>query len=289
MNGVILDYEHFATHDGPGIRLVVFLKGCPLRCKWCHTPESQRQETELLYFREHCLGCGSCNSIFRQRPLISPSREQFKQIANCPVHAVSAAGKIVTAAEIAAVAEKEKIFFDEGGGLTISGGEPLFQAEFTLEIARLVNEKNISCCIETCGFGSYDKLKKLLPYTDIFLFDYKATDAGLHRELTGQDNKLILENLRKLDVDGARIILRCPLIGGMNDQLSHLHAIAELAEELPHIEAVHVEPYHPMARGKYLALGLSFDGLPETFPDADTVNHYIRTISANTSKPVLLA
>jgi pyruvate formate lyase activating enzyme len=173
--------------------------------------------------------------------------------------------------------------------LTISGGEPLFQAEFTLEIARLVKEKNISCCIETCGFGSYDKLKKLLPYTDIFLFDYKVTDAGLHRKFTGQDNKLILENLRKLDADGARIILRCPLIGGMNDQLSHLHAIAQLAEELPHVEAVHVEPYHPMARGKYQALGLSFDGLPENFPDADTVEYYISTISANTSKPVLPA
>lgn len=290
MNGLILDCKHFAAHDGPGIRLVVFLKGCPLRCKWCHTPESQHRLPEVMYHQNRCLDCGRCGEIRRQLPLTSPSEIRLEQLRRCPVNAVSLAGNWTTAESIVAEAEKEKIFFDESnGGLTISGGEPLFQADFTLEILKLAAAKNINCCIETCGFGNYDDLKRFLPYTDIFLYDCKASSPEVHKKLTGQSNELILENLRKLDADGARICLRCPLIPGINDQTDHLNAIAQLANELPHVEAIHIEPYHPMARGKYQALQREFADLPEDFPDGATLEYYIKTISGKTAKEVVLA
>ena len=290
MNGWILDYEHFATHDGPGVRLVVFLKGCPLRCIWCHTPESQSGQPELLYMEKHCLKCGLCQNVYTALPANAFSAEQLVLAARCPVRAVSVAGQSVSAESVVAEAAKDKIFFAESaGGLTISGGEPLFQVEFTLAILQLAKKQNINCCIESCGFGSYDNLKRFIPYTDIFLYDYKHSDPATHRALTGQDNTLIMENLRKLDADGARIILRCPLIPGINDQQHHLHTIAALANELEHVEAIHIEPYHPMARGKYQALKRQYDDLPADFPSAATINAYRTIISSRTSKPVIIA
>lgn len=287
MTGLILDYEHFAVHDGPGIRLVVFLKGCPLRCRWCHTPESQRGDPELLYCRERCLDCGSCGGLSRRLPLTSFSAEELSLARRCPVRAVVASGVPATAEEVVAEAAKERMFFSEsGGGLTVSGGEPLFQAEFTLEIVRAAAARNIRCCIETCGYGRYEDLKKLLPYTDIFLYDCKASDPEQHRKFTGVDNTLILENLRKLNADGARIQLRCPLIPGVNDRKEHLLAIAALAEELEHVEAVHVEPFHPMARGKYQNLNRPYENLPKDFPTEAEIGYYVDTIARHTGKPV---
>ena len=290
MKGWILDYESFAAHDGPGIRMVVFLKGCPLRCIWCHAPESQSGKPELLYQEEHCLKCGRCQNVYTALPSTAFSAEQLDLASRCPLRAVSVAGQLVSAGSVIAEAEKNRIFFNEsGGGLTVSGGEPLFQPGFTLEILKLAAEKNINCCIETCGFGSYDDLKRFIPYTGIFLYDYKHCDPDAHRKLTGHDNTLIMENLRKLNADGARIILRCPLIPGINDHRQHLHAIASLANEFDGIEAIHIEPFHPMARGKYQALKRPYGDLPEDFPSAATVDSYLAVISAETVKPVIIA
>ena len=289
ITGTVLDFEHFAIHDGPGIRMVVFLKGCPLRCIWCHTPESQRREQEVLFFRENCIGCGSCGQIFEELPLASPSQEQLDAVSRCPVQAVKAAGKEVTVKSVIAELEKETMFFNEsGGGLTISGGEPLFQFEFTLELAKRAKERGIGCCIETCGYGKFELLEQLIPYTDIFLFDYKANGDELHRELTGVGNSLIMANLRKLNAAGARIILRCPLVPGVNDQEEHLRSIANIANELERVEEIHVEPYHPMARGKYQALKRRCDGIPEEFPAAERIEHWISVISAHTEKAVVV-
>ena len=289
ISGTVLDFEHFAIHDGPGIRIVVFLKGCPLRCIWCHTPESQHREQELLFYEDRCIGCGCCGNVFDKLPLASPSQEQLDAVSRCPVRAVSVAGKEMTVDAVAAELEKEIMFFNESvGGLTISGGEPLFQFEFTLELAKRAKELGTGCCIETCGYGKFEHLKQLMPYTDIFLYDYKATAPELHRKLTGVDNSLILENLRKLNASGAKIILRCPLVPGVNDQEEHLCAIAAIANELEHVEAIHIEPFHPMARGKYQALKRSCPGIPEEFPSADTIEHWKAVISAHTGKQVLI-
>ena len=289
MTGTILNIEHFAVHDGPGIRAVVFLKGCPLRYLWCHTPESQRREFELLYNREHCLDCGSCQQLCSRLPVADPSEAELDIAANCPVRALTVAGMNMSAEQIIAEVEKDRIFFNEsGGGLTISGGEPLFQAEFTLEIMHLAEQKGISCCVESCGYGNYKYLEQFCKYTDIFLYDIKATDGELHRRLTGVDNALILENLQKLNDSGAKIILRCPLIPRINDDEKHLQEIGRIAEKLSNVQAVHVEPYNPLAKSKYRQLNRADGGIPEDFPADETIRNYLTTIASYTSKPVEL-
>ena len=290
MSGVILDYEHFAIHDGPGIRTVVFLKGCPLRCIWCHTPDSQAKFPELACKSERCLHCGCCGGLSGQLPVVNPDESQLDAVSHCPVRALECRGKVVSAEEVIAEAAKDMCFYQEsGGGLTISGGEPLFQPEFTREILHLADAKGIRCCIESCGWGDYKHLQSFIPYTEAFLFDWKASDPELHRRLTGADNLLIRENLCKLNADGAAIFLRCPLVPGINDQDEHLDTIARLAEELTNVKAIHIEPYHPMARGKYLELNRIFDPqLPDGFPPAELIDHYISYIGQRCSKPVLL-
>ena len=195
----------------------------------------------------------------------------------------------MAAEQVIAEVENDRIFFQESsGGLTISGGEPLFQAEYTLEIMRLAAEKGISCCVETCGYGNFRYLQQFSNYTDIFLYDIKAADGELHRKLTGVDNSLILENLQKLNDLGAKIILRCPLIPGVNDDEYHLLAIANLAERLNNVQAVHVEPYNPLAKSKYRQLNRADGGIPEDFPADETVRSYLETIASCTTKPVEL-
>ena len=289
MNGLILDLEHFAIHDGPGIRLVVFLKGCPLRCVWCHTPESQAGNPEMIYQQEYCLNCGNCKNLFKQLPCNNFSCEDLQKISNCPSRALAVSGKIMSAADVIAEAVKERQFFEEsGGGLTVSGGEVLFQSRFTAELLRLAKANNISCCIETCGFGNYRDLEEFLPMTEIFLYDCKASDPMEHKRLTGVDNTLILNNLRSLSAAGARIHLRCPLIPGINDSTDHLINIGAIAESLAGIEEVHVIPYHPMAKGKYKMLGRESAALPSDFPKQSTIDFYVKTIADNTSKKVLI-
>lgn len=288
MKGLILDIEHFAVHDGPGIRQVIFLKGCPLRCLWCHTPESQSGNTEMTYQQEHCLHCGICGNLFEKLPAENLTEKEINLTEKCPSNAIKTAGFRANAGEIIAEAVKERMFFDESdGGLTISGGEPLFQADFTTELLHEAAANNIRCCVETCGYGKFEYLEKWLPLTEIFLYDFKVSDPALHKKLTGADNLIIRENLQRLNDKGARIQLRCPLIPGINDADDHLLNIAETAEKLSGIEAVHIIPYHPMARSKYQQLGRSYENLPQDFPPQEKIDHYIKKISANTSKPVI--
>lgn len=288
MNGMILDLVHFSVHDGPGIRSVLYLKGCPLRCIWCHSPESQFRQQELMFEHRLCRRCGSCGNLYKLLPVNGLNEESKLMQSRCPTGALRIAGKLCSAEMIIAEVKKDMIFFREsGGGLTISGGEALYQPDFTLELLKLAAKEKINCCIETCGFGQYDVLKHFLPLTEIFLFDFKAADPELHRRLTGVDNRLILENLRRLASENTRIHLRCPLIPGVNDQKEHLLAVAALAEELSAVEEVHIEPYNPMGIGRYRQLGRRCEALPPAPPSEIQLEEYFKIIRQNTGKPVI--
>jgi pyruvate formate lyase activating enzyme len=267
--GIVFDIQRFSLHDGPGIRTSVFLKGCPLRCLWCHNPESQSFKTELSFKSEKCVHCRVCESVcpsgvhsFHE----NSHRIDFSKCAscglcvqNCCFDALKLYGKVMSVTEIINEASKDiKYYENSGGGITITGGEPLSQPEFTFEILKESKEKGIHTCIETSGYTPKNIVEKILPHVDLFLFDYKATGSEKHLELTGVSNGLILENLDYICRKGAKIILRCPLIPGINDSADHLEAIANLSARYACLIGIEILPYHDMGRGKWRELGRDY-------------------------------
>jgi pyruvate formate lyase activating enzyme len=293
--GVIFDIQKFCIHDGPGIRTTVFLKGCPLRCAWCHNPESQRQAPELLYTGHSCIGCGACLSVCPNHAHEIKNGVHILDHALCracgicaevcPAQALSVAGKEISAEEILGEILRDKPFYDaSGGGLTISGGEPCLQPDFTLALLKGAKENGLHTCIETCGFADTEKLLAIAAFTDLFLYDWKCTDDALHRTYTGVGNERILKNLRALDAVGARVILRCPIIPKVNNNEAHFDGIAALANSLKCISAVEIEPYHTLGTGKAEGLGVSASVFPTpTQADIDT---WLAALRARTATPV---
>ena len=262
---VVFDIEKFAVHDGPGIRTVVFLKGCPLRCLWCHTPESQSARAELLYSAEKCLGCGKCAALCPSGcHAVEGGLHRFdrsrcagcgKCAEVCPPQALKIAGRRMTVDEVMREVLRDRAFYENsGGGLTISGGEPLSHPEFTRSLLEAAKRNKLHTALETCGFAPWEVIAALSGSVDLWLWDVKAVPEH-HRELTGIDSDLILENLRKLDAAGASIVLRCPLISGVNDTEADLAHIAAVANSLKHVRRIDVEPYHPLGENKCRQLG----------------------------------
>jgi glycyl-radical enzyme activating protein len=257
VEGIVFDIQRFALHDGPGIRTTVFLKGCPLECLWCHNPESQAFEPELSFRRERCTECvasaeASLSGLgaLQSGPLAIQINEEACEVA-CPHGAFSVIGRSMTVADVMGeVVRDEAYYHRSGGGLTLSGGEPMAQFEFTLEVLQQARRLGIHTCLDTCGVTSRRRLTDVAPYVDLFLFDYKATDPEEHRRLTGSPNGRILRNLDFLVELGACVRLRCPLVPGVNDSWTHLSAIADLAGRYPALEGVEIMPYHDMAREK---------------------------------------
>ena len=270
VKGCISDIIPFSLHDGPGIRTTVFLKGCPLRCPWCHNPETQRKAPVNMYYQEKCVHCGRCELACPKK--LRASDGSWIQdnsacdgcgacVAACPVGANKINGSYMTPEEVLKVTIKDHVFYKKsGGGVTISGGEALMQEEFLCETARLHKEAGIDLVLETCGFGRWSALEKLLPHVSLFLFDWKITDSEEHKRLTGVDNTLIRENLEKLNAAGANIILRCPIIPGCNDTEEHFCGIGELTQRLECIREVEILPYHSLGNSKRKKMGLQQDG-----------------------------
>lgn len=251
--GVVFGIQHFSIYDGDGIRTNVFLKGCPLRCLWCHNPEGLENAPELQYFSERCRRCGRCGEIYEKLPeTIGYSSEKKKYFGEiCPYGALEVVGKIMTTGEVLCEVLQDMRFFQiSHGGITISGGEPMLQFDFLFELLQKAKSEGLHTALETCGYADLEKYRKLLPFVDEFLWDCKETDDRRHRELTGVGNKEILDNLRSIHALGAHIILRCPIIPEVNDSERHLNGIAELLNELEHIKEWGIMPYHRLGISK---------------------------------------
>jgi len=267
LKGLVFDIQRYSIHDGPGIRTVVFLKGCPLRCLWCSNPESQKDSIELEFrsslCEQHMLCFGICpHAAIHPDPKVDPpGKIDFQKctlcgdcVRICPTGALHFIGQEMTTGQVFQEILKDISFFRKSwGGVTLSGGEPFAQPEFSLEILQRCYQRNIHTAVETSGQVNWDVLQKALPLTGLFLYDLKHLDPHTHLEYTAVPNELILSNLSRLVDSGANVILRIPLIPGFNMDEEHLQSVGDLAARLE-IKEVHLMPFHQFGKDKYTRL-----------------------------------
>ena len=267
MTGRVFHIQRFSVSDGPGVRTVVFLAGCPLRCEWCHNPEGLTAETKIFFEPQKCIGCFRCADVCPNACHgRSDGLHRFDRAActacgacadACPSGALTTSGRDMTADEVLReVLRDAAIFKRGGGGITLSGGEPLLQSAFAEELLRGARDAGISTCVETCGHVQSEKFAALLPLIDTLYFDYKATGDD-HLRLTGVTQELILDNLAAANDCHSRIVLRCPLVPERNMNGEHYRGIAETANSFESVCEIHLEPYHSLGESKARQLSLS--------------------------------
>ena len=279
----ITNIQKFSIHDGDGIRTTVFFKGCPLKCEWCHNPETQRFEKEMEVDGEKCTGCGICASVRPNgavrmtedhRPSWDPKACTFcgKCENFCPAGVREIVGREYTVKELTKELMKDQMFYEEsGGGVTFSGGEVMsMDMDFILAMAKELKRQDVTLTIDTCGYVPYERFEKILPYVNTFLYDVKVMDPELHKKYMGTDNKLILENLIRLSQDGARIYIRIPTIKEVNGNEENMkETIAFLKQHDIHPAGVNLLPYHDTGSGKYAKLDMEYKGTDLHAPDKE--------------------
>jgi len=279
---MLLEVKRFGVHDGPGVRTVFFLKGCPLKCRWCHNPESISSQAQLAYYEHKCIQCGECIPVcpVKAHGVINGKHffERDKCISCgvcedvCLGSSLKLFGQKVSVEEAMEFALEDKDFFETNGGITISGGEPLLQAEFCAELFKLLNKESMHCAIDTCGAVNWSSFESVLPYTDLFLYDLKHVDDKLHQEYTGSSNRKILANLSRLSELQVPIEIRIPLVPGFNDDNVSIDAIGEFLSKLSGIRTVKVLAYHDLARSKYTALNIPYTMPQVSIPASDKLS-----------------
>ncbi len=285
MKGTVFNIMRFSVHDGPGIRTTVFLKGCPLHCKWCHNPEALEGEVEIMYRKERCLRCGDCATACPHGATtihdgeVRIEREACMQcgtcVTVCSAEAREMIGREMSVDEVMVEILKDVSFYDQsGGGVTFSGGEPLLQHEFLLECLKSCKARHIHTAIDTTGFSSPAIVKRVSEFVDLFLYDLKTMDDARHREFTGVSNTLILQNLRSLAARGKEIVVRMPVIPGVNDQPENVRATGEFVASLGTVREMQILPYHDAGVEKYSRLGKE-NPMPVTLPASHDTMHQV--------------
>lgn len=268
IRGNIFDIQRYSIHDGPGIRTVVFLKGCPLRCKWCSNPESWKESPQLFYASSRCIRCFTCvkacpdkEVTFEEDLKIHWERcraDKLEWVEQCPTKALTIKGKWLELSNVMGEVEKDTAFYRQsGGGVTLSGGEPLLQPEFCFELLRLCNEKGIHTAMETTGCVPKENLVKVLPVVDLFLYDLKSVDTQKHKKWTGIDNNKILTNLKWLSKQNKKIFVRTPMIPDVNDSEMDILNIIETLQKYG-IKNYDILPFHQYGSGKYQSCGMEY-------------------------------
>ena len=285
---LVTNIQRYSIHDGDGIRTSVFFKGCPLKCKWCHNPETQSFEKQLLTNREKCAGCMSCvlacpNQAIRMEDGKATIDHELcngcgKCVTFCLNNIREVAGKEYSIKELLKELKKDEMFYEEsGGGVTLSGGEVMcMDMDYIEHLVRELYKNGISVTIDTCGFAPYEHFQRILPYIDTFLYDIKAIDNEVHKEFVGVSNRLILENLEKLSADNARIYIRIPTIKGVNaDDESMLAVIDWLTTHKIQVAQVNLLPYHDTGSSKYERLETEYEGTEFAAPENEEMEHFV--------------
>ena len=284
----IFNIQKFSTHDGDGVRTTIFFKGCPLRCMWCHNPESQHYYKELIFHHHKCTACGRCvakckqgaNSIVDGKIVFDRSKCTACGVCTdwCITEARELAGKEYTVDALVKEAMKDKIFYEQsGGGVTLSGGEVMASQhmDYVEEVCRKLHENGVSVFIDTSGYTDYENLKRILPYVDVFLYDIKVMDPEDHKKYSCVDNSLILENLKKLSDEGAGLYIRLPIIQQVNATDEHIESVIHfLKENNIHARQVNLLPYHDIGKGKYASLDMEYHDDEMSVPVSELMEHF---------------
>ena len=280
MKALISDIKRFAVHDGDGIRTTVFLKGCSLKCVWCHNPEGIGFKPQTAYYQDKCIGCGECISVCQNGAHSITENGHIFDRSRCTAcgrcseeclgNALTFYGRTVTVEELLPVLLEDREFYESsGGGVTLSGGECLCQADFCEQLLKALKENGIHTAVDTCGFVPKESLEKVIPWTDVFLYDIKAIDEEVHIRCTGQSNKRILDNIRYLDSLRKMIEVRIPYVPGYNSD--QMEKIAEFLKDMKYVKKVKILPYHNLAGSKYRALEME-NTLPLILPEKTEIS-----------------